>query len=150
MKKDKTLEIKNKKALHEFTIVKDFCAGVKLLSSEIKSIRNYDVNFNDAYCIFEGKDFLIKNLHISQYKQATYHNHEPLRDRVLLLNKKELEELKRGIEEKGMTIVPIKLFINERGLVKIYISLCRGKKLYDKRVAIKERDIKRETERELR
>ena len=126
MKIDKKIEIKNKKALYEFFIEISFIAGIKLVGgTEIKSIRNHDVNFNDAYCLFEGKNFIIRNLHISQYKYGTNNNHEPLRDRVLLLNKKELKELKCGIEEKGMTIIPIKLFINNKGLVKVEIALCK-------------------------
>lgn len=146
-KKDKRVEIKNKKALHDFFMVEFYTSGIKLLGTEIKSIRNYDANFSDSYCVFEGKHLILKNFHISEYKYGTYNNHEPLRDRILLLRKKELRKMRKSIEEKGMTIIPIKLFINDRGLAKMEIALSKGKKQHDKKQSLKEKDLQRELER---
>ncbi|MFN3404128.1 MAG: SsrA-binding protein SmpB [Cytophagaceae bacterium] len=143
----KVVNLRNKKAGFEFEFLDTYIAGIVLKGTEIKSIRQSQVNMQDAYCFFHGDELLIKNLHISQYKEGTHYNHEPLRDRKLLLQKKELEKLQKKSEEKGLTIIPVRLFINDRGFAKMEIALARGKKLYDKREDIKSKDIKRELDR---
>lgn len=150
-KKDRfsnNISIRNKKASFEFSFIDTYVAGIVLTGTEIKSIRQSKVNFQDAYCIFNDEELFVKNMHISKYDEGTHYNHEPLRDRKLLLQKKELRKLLDKSEEKGLTIIPIKLFLNDRGLAKLEIALAKGKKLYDKREDIKEKDIKREMARE--
>ena len=142
------MSIRNRKAFFEFEMLDYYQAGIILLGTEIKSVRNGSVSFTDSYCYFRNNELYIKNLHISEYKQAAQFNHEPKRDRKLLLNKKELVTLKKSLEEKGKTIVPTKIFINERGFAKVEIAIARGKKLYDKRISSKEKDIQKEMERE--
>jgi len=149
MAKDKNkfeahVSIKNKRASREFVFLDKFVAGIMLLGTEIKSIREGKVNLQDGYCLFHANELFIRNMHISHYKQAAYNNHEPLRERKLLLSKNELAKLKRKIEEKGLTLVPTRLFTNARGLAKLEIALSKGKKLYDKRENIKRKDIDRE------
>jgi SsrA-binding protein len=119
-----------------------------LKGTEIKSIRQGKVNLQDAYCVFLGEQLIIKQLNISTYSEGTHFNHEPLRDRILLLQKRELDKLNGRLQDQGLTIVPVRLFINERGFAKLEIALAKGKKLYDKRDDIKSRDVKREMERE--
>lgn len=118
-----------------------------LTGSEIKSIRAGKANISDAYCVFQSGKLVVRNLHISTYKEASYLNHEPLRDRILLLNKQELRKLEHRVKEKGLSIVPVKLAFNERGFAKLHIALARGKKTHDKRDATKEKDVKRELAR---
>ncbi len=115
--------------------------------SEIKSVRNGKVSLSDAYCIFKDNELWIKNLNISEFKQATIWQHEPLRLRKLLLNKRELNKLLAKVKEKGFTIVPLKMFLNERSFAKIEIALAKGKKVYDKRESIKKKDEKRDLDR---
>lgn len=143
----KSVTIKNKKASFEFSFIDTYMAGIALTGTEIKSIRQSKVNLQDAFCYFGNGELFIKNMHISKYDEGSHYNHDPLRDRKLLLKKKELKKLQEKGEEKGLTIIPIKLFINDRGLVKIEIALAKGKKLYDKREDIKQKDIKRELDR---
>ena len=143
----KTIEIKNKKVLFEFQLLETYIAGIILEGTEIKSIRQGKVNFADAYCFFAGSDLRIKSLNISEYANASFYKHTPDRERGLLLKKKELKKLFAKSEEKGLSIVPVKLFINERGFAKLEIALAKGKKLHDKREDIKEKDIKRELSR---
>jgi SsrA-binding protein len=143
----KTIEIKNKKVLFEFQLLETYIAGIILEGTEIKSIRQGKVNFADAYCFFSGNDLRIKSLNISEYANASFYKHNPDRERGLLLKKKELKKLSSKSEEKGLSIVPVKLFINERGFAKLEIALAKGKKLHDKRDDIKEKDIKRELSR---
>lgn len=119
-----------------------------LTGTEIKSIREGKVNMNDGWCYFQKNDLWIKNLNISTYDKGTHYNHEPLRPRKLLLNKKELNKLQDKIKEKGLTVIPLRLFINDRGFAKLEIALAKGKKLHDKRDTIKEREAKREMGRE--
>lgn len=140
--------VKNKKAHLEYNIIETYTCGIVLKGTEIKSIRAGKVNINDAYCIFLWDELWIKNMHIAEYQYGNIYNHDPKRDRKLLLNRHELKRLQTKNKEKGMTIIPIKLFINERGLAKLEIALAKGKKLYDKRESIKKRDIQRELERE--
>jgi SsrA-binding protein len=138
------ISIKNKKANFEFTFIEELISGIVLSGSEVKSIRNGAASFTDSFCYIKDNEIFLKNLHISEYKNTSYNQHEPKRERKLLLTKKEIKRLKEKTSEKGLTIVPIKLFVNERGLVKVVIALARGKKLYDKRLSLKEKDIKRD------
>jgi SsrA-binding protein len=138
------VNIRNKRASYEYEFIDKFVAGLVLKGTEIKSIREGKVNLQDGYCLFLGDELFVKNMHISPYKQGTHYNHEPTRERKLLLNKKELSRLKKKSEEKGLSIIPVKLFTNERGFAKLEIALARGKKLHDKRQAIKEKDLKYE------
>src|SRR5512138_27567 len=125
--------IKNKKAHHEFFLLQEFTAEIQLTGTEIKSIRDGKASIVDAYCTFTGAELFVRNMHIAEYYQGTYNNHEPKRDRKLLLTKRELRKLLVKVKEKGLTIVPTVLFINERGLAKLTIALAKGKHSYDKR-----------------
>jgi len=141
--------VRNKRATFEFEIIDRYVAGIMLRGSEIKSVREGKVSMNDAYCQFRDGELWIKNLNISEYKQATVWQHEPLRMRKLLLSKKELGKLLAKVKERGFTIIPLRLFMNERGFAKIEIALARGKKVHDKRASIKEKDQKRDLDRSL-
>ena len=141
MSQDK-IYIKNKKAYFEYSILDKYVAGIKLLGTEIKSIREGKANLNDAFCTFIDGQLYVRNLHIAEYSFGSFYNHEAKRDRVLLLNKKELKKLQTRGEEKGLTIVPLALFISERGFAKLEIALAQGKKEFDKRDSIKDRDAK--------
>jgi SsrA-binding protein len=143
----KKVDIKNRKASFEYFFLEDFNAGLALTGTEIKSIRQGKVNFQDAYCLFMDGELYIRSLHISPYTEGTHYNHDPMRDRKLLLTKRELRKLNENLKDQGLTIIPVRLFTNERGFAKLHIALAKGKKLYDKRDSIKERDIKRETDR---
>lgn len=139
--------IKNKRATFDYEILDRYTAGIQLFGTEIKSIRDGKASLTETYCTFIKNELWVKNMNISTYFFGTYNNHEPRRDRKLLLNKKELNKLLRATKETGNTIVPIKMFINEKGLAKLDIGLARGKKMYDKRQTLKEKDDKREMER---
>ena len=143
MKNKSNISIKNKKASHEYFFLDTYIAGVQLVGVEIKSIRDGRVNLSEAYCVFQNGELYLKNTHISPYENAGYVKIDPLRDRKLLLNKNELRKLSEGVSRKGLTIVPTKMFINEKGLCKVEVCLCQGKKTYDKREALKEKDIKK-------
>ena len=146
MKKD--VLIKNKRATFDYELVDKFTAGIVLVGTEIKSIRLGKASLVDTFCIFAGNNELwVKNMNISEYSFGSYNNHLPRRDRKLLLNRKELIKLQREVKDNGMTIVPTKLFINDKGLCKVEIALARGKKEYDKRESIKEKDAKRDIDR---
>jgi len=138
------VSITNKNALRSYDILEKFIAGIVLKGTEIKSIREGKVNLADGYCLFHNGELFVRNVHISHYVQASFFNHEATRERKLLLHTKELSKLKRKSEEKGLTIIPIKLFTNERGLAKFEIALGKGKKLHDKRESIKLKDLARE------
>ena len=144
------LYIKNKKAYFEYHVLDEYVAGIKLLGTEIKSIRDGKANVNDAFCTFIGNQLYVRNLHISEYSHGSFYNHEAKRDRVLLLNKKELKKLQTRTEEKGFTIIPLALFISPRGFAKLKIGLAQGKKIYDKRETMKERDVKVEMDRAMK
>jgi len=144
----KKVEILNRKASFEYQFLDTFTAGLVLSGTEIKSIRQGKVNLTDAYCLFHQQELFVRNMHISTYEQGTHYNHEPLRDRKLLLSKRELKKLQNELKNVGLTIIPIKLFISDKGYAKLNIALAKGKKLYDKREDIKERDVKRGMERE--
>lgn len=135
--------IKNRKASHEYFFLDTYVAGIQLVGVEIKSIRKGEVNLSEAYCIFQNGELYLKNTHISPYENAGFVKVDPLRDRKLLLNKNELRKLSEGISRKGLTIVPTKMFINDRGLCKVEVCLCQGKKNYDKRESLKEKDMKK-------
>ena len=139
--------IKNKRALFDYEILDRYVAGIQLFGTEIKAIRDGKAGLTDTYCTFIGDELWVRNMNISTYFFGTYNNHEPRRDRKLLLNRKELNKLIRATKETGNTIVPIKLFINDQGRAKIEIGLARGKKTYDKRQTLKEKDDKREMDR---
>ena len=141
------IEIKNKKAFFQFFLLDTFVAGIQLLGTEIKAIREGKANLADAYCVFLGDELFIKNLHISEYSHGSYANHEPRRMRKLLLTKRELKKIQGGLKEKGLTIIPVKLFLNAKGLAKLEISIAKGKKLFDKRETIKAKDVKRQLDR---
>lgn len=141
------ISIKNKKAGHEYFLIQDFMAGIQLTGTEIKSIREGKASIVDAYCTFRGGELYVINMHIAEYAYGTYNNHEAKRDRKLLLTKRELNKLLTKVKEKGLTIVPTLLFINEKGLAKLSISLAKGKHHYDKRETLKNKDVKREMDR---
>ena len=143
----KNINIKNKKASFEFELLDFYTAGIILTGTEIKSIRHGKANLSDSYCVFEQNELFVKNLHISEYTYGTHYNHEPKRDRKLLLNRQELNKLDKKLKEKGLTIVPVRLFIDDKGLAKLEIALAKGKKIYDKRQDLKKKDDKREMDR---
>jgi len=136
------LNIRNKKAYFEYHILDKYTAGIKLLGTEIKSIREGKANINDSFCSFMDGQLYVRNMHIAEYSHGSFYNHEAKRDRVLLLNKKELKKIREKGEEKGFTIVPLQLFISDRGFAKLEIGLAQGKKSFDKRETIKERESK--------
>lgn len=144
------INIKNKKASFEYQFIDTYTAGIQLTGTEIKSIRHGNVSLQEAYCFFNDEELFVKGMHIAKYEQGTHYNHEPVRDRKLLLQKKELKKLFSKFEEKGLAIIPIRMFINARGLAKLEIALAKGKKLFDKREGIKEKDVKREMDRNLK
>lgn len=141
------INIKNKKASFEYHLIDRYVAGIQLLGTEIKSIREGKANINDSFCSFFEDGLYIRNMHIAEYSFGSFYNHESKRDRKLLLTKKELKKLKDKGEEKGFTIVPLRIFISERGFAKVEIALAQGKKDFDKRETIKERETKRELDR---
>ncbi len=143
MKTKSNICIKNRKASYEYSFLDTYVAGIQLVGVEIKSIRNGRVNLSESYCVFQQGELYLKNTHISPYENAGYVKVDPLRDRKLLLNKTELRKLSEGISRKGLAIVPTKMFINDRGLCKVEICLCQGKKNYDKRESLKEKDMKK-------
>lgn len=144
------IRIKNRKVNFEYELIEKFVAGIKLVGTEIKSIRGGKVNLTESYCQFYGGELFVKNMHISEYDFGTCNNHEARRDRKLLLNRKELAKLEKKVKESGLTIVCVTLFINDRGLAKLEIALARGKKTYDKRESLKEKDSQRDMDRAMR
>src|SRR5829696_1570885 len=141
------MEIKNRQAYFEYFIDDKLLAGIALLGTEVKSLRAGKANFADAYCIFQDGELWLKAMNIGIYTHGTTNNHEPVRDRKLLLTKRELKKWDNKIKEKGYTIVPLKLFFNEKNIAKVEIGLAKGKKLHDKRDTIKQRDTDREIKR---
>jgi SsrA-binding protein len=142
--------IKNRPATFEYTIEDRLKAGIVLSGSEIKSVRNGKVSFNDSYCFFDNGELWIKSLHIAEYVNAGYAGHMPVHDRKLLLQRKELNKWLLKVKEKGFTIVPLSMYINENGYAKMEIGLGKGKKLYDKRESMKSKDVEREMKRFLK
>ena len=143
-------EIRNKAAYHEYFIEDKYIAGMVLAGTEVKSIREGKVSFADSYCLFQHGELWIKNMHIAEYRFGTTNNHLAVHDRKLLLTGKELKKLENKIKEKGHTIVPLRIFFTDKGLAKLEIGLGKGKKLYDKRDSIKQRDTEREIKRHLK
>jgi SsrA-binding protein len=141
------VNIKNKKASFEFFLLEKFVAGLVLTGTEIKSVRSSKASISEAYCAFIGGELFVRNMHIAEYDYGTYNNHEPKRERKLLLTKRELKKLQSKLNEKGLTLIPTFLFINDKGLAKLEIALAKGKKLYDKRETLKQKDTKRDLER---
>lgn len=141
---DPVLNIKNKRASFEYAFLEKYSAGIVLTGTEIKSVREGKVNFTDSFCVIHNEEIFVRNMHISQYTQGSYNNVETKRTRKLLLTKKEIKKLATKMKEKGLTIVPIRIFISERGFAKLDIALAKGKKTYDKRSDLKEKDLKRQ------
>ena len=146
MEKKNNILIDNRKANYNYFLLEEYVAGIVLEGCEVKSIRNRDVNISDSYCTFVGNELIIKNMHISPYKNSgfTYKDYDPKRDRKLLLTKRELRKLQKDVQIKGHTITPVNLYINDKGLVKLTIAMAKGKHTYDKSQTIKERDLDRE------
>lgn len=143
----RAIQIKNKKARFHFDIEDTYVAGIQLTGTEIKSIRQGKASLVDTYCYFQKNELWIKGMHIAEYGHGTHYNHEPKRDRKLLLRKNELDKLHKKKQEKGYTIVALRLFISERGWAKVEIGLAKGKKKYDKREEIRKKDLQRDMER---
>ncbi len=162
MKNENNINIKNKRASFEYSFIDKYLAGIQLTGTEIKSIREGKSTINEAFCVFiltkrskenpmkRNSELFIRNMHIAHYFNGTYNNVEEKRDRKLLLNKRELEKLQDKLKDQGLTIVPIRLFVNEKGYAKLEIALAKGKKIFDKRDDIKKRDIERDTNRQLK
>ncbi|MEI7725126.1 MAG: SsrA-binding protein SmpB [Bacteroidota bacterium] len=144
---EKSINIRNKRASHEYFLIQEVTAGIQLTGTEIKSIRDGTASIADAYCTFTGTELFVRNMHIAEYSFGTHYNHEPKRDRKLLLTKRELKKLAIKVKERGFTIIPVLLFINNNGLAKLTIALARGKHAYDKRETLKQKDHMREMER---
>ncbi|MCB0403113.1 MAG: SsrA-binding protein SmpB [Flavobacteriales bacterium] len=145
-----TINIKNKRASFEFEFLEKFTAGIQLTGTEIKSIRAGKASIVEGYCFLKDGELFIKNMYIAEYEQGTYNNHNPKRDRKLLLNKSEINKLERKKKDVGLTIVPLRLFINANGYAKLEIALAKGKKLHDKREDLKSKDAKRSMDRALK
>lgn len=148
--KTSDINIKNRRATFDYDFIDQYTAGIVLTGTEIKSIRLGKASLVDTFCYFSRNELWVKNMNVSEYFYGSYNNHASRRDRKLLLQKKELMKLQRQVKESGFTIVPVRLYINNRGLAKLVIALAKGKKLYDKREAIKERDDKRYMDRFLK
>ncbi len=143
-------EIKNRSIYHEYFIDAKYEAGMVLVGTEVKSIRGGKVSFNDSYCLLHKGEIWLKSLHIAEYSHGNLNNHDPVRDRKLLLQRKEIKKIEGKLKEKGYTLVPLRMFFNEKNLVKIEIGLAKGKKLHDKRETIKQKDVEREMKRYLK
>lgn len=143
-------EMNNRQAYFNYYIEDKYVAGIALLGTEVKSIRDGKVSFNDAFCLFDDGELWVRGLYIAEYSHGTANNHIAVHDRKLLLTKRELKKLEAKLKEKGFTIVPLKVFLNEKNLVKVEIGLGRGKKLHDKRETIKNRDVEKEIKRYLK
>ncbi|TCO07406.1 SsrA-binding protein SmpB [Natronoflexus pectinivorans] len=141
------INIKNKRAYFDFELIEKFVAGIQLAGTEIKSIRLGKASLVDAYCYFIKDELWVKGMNIAEYFYGTYNNHQPARERKLLLQRKELNKLLRKTKESGLTIVPLRMFLNDRGFAKIEIALAKGKKQHDKRETLKQKDASRELDR---
>lgn len=147
MSEQKKINVRNKRATFDYEILEEWTAGIVLVGTEIKSIRLGKAALTDSYCYFEDGELWIRGVNIAEYAWGTCNNHVPRRDRKLLLNRKEIARMEKSGKEAGFTIVPLRLFINERGLAKLVVGIARGKKEYDKRQSIKEREDKRDMAR---
>lgn len=144
------MEIKNRQAYYEYFIDDKLQAGISLLGTEVKSLRAGKASFADAYCLFQNGELWLRAMNISEYSHGTVNNHDPVRERKLLLTKRELKKWEAKLKEKGYTIVPLRLFFNEKNIAKVEIGLAKGKKLHDKRESIKQKDTEREMKRFLK
>ena len=145
--KKNNINIKNKQAYFDYEILEEYVAGIQLAGTEIKALRQGKASLVDCYCYMSGGEMFVRGMNIAEYDWGTYNNHIPKRDRKLLLNRKELNKIERTLQDKGITAVGLRIFINERGLAKLLIGVARGKKQYDKRETLKEKDAKREMDR---
>jgi len=143
-------EIKNRSAFHEYFFDNKYVAGIVLTGTEVKSLREGKASFNDSYCIIHKGEIWIKSLHIAEYSHGTVNNHDPVRERKLLLQKREIRKIEAKLKEQGYTLIPLLIFFNEKNLIKVEIGLGKGKKLHDKRETIKKRDVEREMKRFIR
>ncbi len=150
MAQQPSINIKNKRATFDYELLETFTAGIVLTGTEIKSIRLGKASLVDTFCIIERGELWIRNMYIAEYFYGTYNNHAARRDRKLLLNKKELRKIDRSVKETGFTIVPTRLFVNDRGLAKLVIAVAKGKKSYDKRQSLREKDDKRQMDRAMK
>ena len=141
------MEIKNRAAFHEYFFDNKYVAGIVLTGTEVKSLREGKASFNDSYCIIHKGEMWLKSLHIAEYSHGTVNNHDPVRDRKLLLQKREINKIESKLKEKGYTLIPLRIFFNDKNLIKVEIGLGKGKKLHDKRETIKKRDVDREMKR---
>lgn len=141
------MKIENRKAHHEYNILQTFVCGIVLQGSEVKSLRTGKGNISDAYCYVSKGEIWMKNSHISKFESDRFTNHEEKRERKLLLNKREIRKIEQELQIQGITLIPLKIFSNEHNLLKLEIGICKGKKLYDKRNDIKDKDNKRELDR---
>ncbi|MDC3352108.1 SsrA-binding protein SmpB [Crocinitomicaceae bacterium] len=144
------LEIKNKKAGFQYELLDDIVAGIVLTGTEMKSIRNGKASIMEAFCVVRNGEMFIRNMYIAEYENGSYNNHNPRRDRKLLLNRVEIRKVEKKLKDKGLTIIPSKLFVNEKNLAKVRIHVARGKKLHDKRHDLKEKATKREMNRAMK
>ena len=144
------MEIKNRSAYYEYFIDAKYGAGIVLLGTEVKSLRAGRASFNDSYCLIHKGEVWLKSMHIAEYSHGTANNHDPLRDRKLLLQKREIKKIEGKLKEKGYTLIPLRMFLNDKNLVKVEIGLGKGKKIYDKRESIKQKDVEREMKRFLK
>ncbi|MGD9556665.1 MAG: SsrA-binding protein SmpB [Mangrovibacterium sp.] len=148
--KKQDINIKNKRAYFDYEILEKFIAGIQLAGTEIKSVRNSKASIVESYCRFSQNELYVVNMNISEYDFGNINNHEARRDRKLLLTKKELDKLQKKTKESGLTIIPLKMFINDRGLAKMEIALAKGKKTYDKRETLKQKDARRDMDRAMK
>ena len=146
----KAVNIQNKRARFEYNILDKYVAGLQLSGTEIKSIRNSKVNLSDSFCSFKDNELYVIGMHIDEYEFVNYTNHSPKRERKLLLNRNELDKIRKKIVDSGLTVIPLCLFINDKGWAKIEIAVAKGKKLHDKRKTIKDRDIQRDKDRAIK
>ena len=143
----KAVNIQNKRVRFEYNLMDKYVAGLQLSGTEIKSIRNSKANLSDSFCSFKENELFIIGMHINEYEFGNYANHQPKRDRKLLLNRQELDKIRKKLKDVGLTVIPLRLFINDKGWAKIEIAVAKGKKLHDKRNTIKDRNIQRDIER---
>lgn len=147
MSQASSIAIKNRQASFEYAFIDKYTAGIVLTGTEIKSLRQGKANITDGFCVFEGDELFVRNVQINEYEKGTHYNHAPKRDRKLLLKRSEMRKLQTKLKDQGLTIVPLLLYISEKGWAKLDIALAKGKKVFDKREDIKKRDIQRETDR---
>jgi SsrA-binding protein len=147
---DKELNIRNKRARFEYHLMDTLTAGIQLAGTEIKSIRKGKASILEAYCVAQNGEIWIRNMHVSEYENASFYTHKPRADRKLLLNKKEIQKIEKFLQVKGNTLIPLKLFLSDKGWVKLDIALAQGKKLHDKRHDLKEKDDKRDMDRAMK